>query len=210
MGIMVETEREVLGLGAGFKTKSQRTQPDGVKSRAGDTDRVLYSLRHFLGLAASGNPSILVALFAPVISSTETGDALRALAPAFAGRHIIPRFRGYMMAQTDKLERNAGQRMDLVDQHGYDTKFAMHAARLGFQGIEFVATGRLALPMEGPAGDWLRRVRRGEVSKAEWRSVVGSLDRRLTKLSEDQRYPAGPDREAIEAFSVSAHRRAWA
>lgn len=43
----------------------------------------------------------------------------------------------------------------------------------------------------------------------EWLTRVGELDAALTALAEDARYPAGPDRERIEAFSVAAHRRAW-
>ncbi|HSH59502.1 MAG TPA: nucleotidyltransferase domain-containing protein [Acidimicrobiales bacterium] len=60
-------------------------------------------MRRFLRLAASGNPSILMALWAPVLYITPAGEELRALADAFVGRHVIPRYRGYMQAQTLRL-----------------------------------------------------------------------------------------------------------
>ncbi|MGH9041752.1 MAG: hypothetical protein ACRDZ3_16155 [Acidimicrobiia bacterium] len=44
---------------------------------------------------------------------------------------------------------------------------------------------------------------------AEWMARVGELDRQLAALEGDDRYRPGPDRPRIEAFSVTAHRRAW-
>jgi uncharacterized protein len=210
MGVVVESPQEVLGLGSGFGTRVYRTKPEGVSSGPGDTDRVLYSLRRYLSLAAAGNPSILVCLFAPVLQATELGHNLRVNAQMFVGRHIVPRYRGYMQAQVEKLERGSGQREVLIEAHGFDTKFAMHAARLGFQGAELLATGQLALPMVNPAGSWLRAVRRGEVSQDEWRSVVRDLDAKLATMADDPRYPEGPDRKGIEQWSVRAHTEAWA
>jgi hypothetical protein len=67
LGVVVEMPHQVLGLDdRGFRTVMQRTQPEGVRSGPGDVDRTLHSLRRFVRLAASGNPSILMALWAPV------------------------------------------------------------------------------------------------------------------------------------------------
>lgn len=66
LGVVMERPAEVLGLGErGFPTVMQRTQPEGTRSGPGDTDRTLHSLRRYLRLAASGNPSILMSLWAP-------------------------------------------------------------------------------------------------------------------------------------------------
>ena len=35
----------------------------------------------------------------------------------------------------------------------------MHCARLGFQCLELLGTGRLELPIQGEPADWLRAVR---------------------------------------------------
>ena len=42
---------------SGYASVMQRTQPEGSRSGPGDTDRTLHSLRRFVRLAASGNPS---------------------------------------------------------------------------------------------------------------------------------------------------------
>jgi hypothetical protein len=100
MGVVIETPDEVLGVDHhGYRSVMQRTQPEGARSGPGDTDRTLHSLRRFLRLAASGNPSILMCLWAPVLFADEFGHQLRDLAPAFIGRHVVPRSRGYMQSQ---------------------------------------------------------------------------------------------------------------
>lgn len=219
MGVVVETPTQVVGLSPhGFPNTMQRTQPEGTRSGPGDTDRMLYSLRSFIRLAAGGNPSILMAFWAPVIQASEAGRELQALGPAFVGRHVIPRYQGYMQSQGMRLlglkgkghgKRGAGGREELIAAHGYDTKFAMHAARLGFQCLELVTTGRLALPIEGEPGDWLRAVRRGEVPFEDWLARCVALDVEMERLRDDERIPARPDRERIEAWSARTHLDAW-
>src|SRR6266581_26706 len=68
-----------------FEHYVERTQPQGARSGPGDLDLVAYSLRKWLRLALSGNPTVLLLLFSPLESlpvCTERGTALRALAPA--------------------------------------------------------------------------------------------------------------------------------
>ena len=97
----------------------------------------------------------------------------------------------------------------MIAAHGYDTKFAMHCARLGFQGVELVTTGHLCLPIEGEPGEWLRAVRRGEVPFQDWWDRCLALDAELEALLTDERYPAETDRHRIVNWSVHAHQRAW-
>lgn len=105
--------------------------------------------------------------------------------------------------------RGGGQREELVAAHGYDTKFAMHAARLGFQCLELLQTRRLALPIEGEPADWLRAVRRGEVSFDDWWTRCLSLDAEMEKLLSDDSLPEQPDRTRIEAWMVEAQLLYW-
>jgi hypothetical protein len=219
MGVVVESPEDVVGLDErGFRTVMQRTQPEGTRSGPGDTDRTLHSLRRFIRLAGSGNPSILMSLWAPVRHATSDGHALQALGDAFVGRHVVPRYRGYMQAQAMRLlglrggghgRRGGGQREELVEEHGFDTKYAMHAARLGFQGIELLTTRRLDLPIQGEPADWLRAVRRGEVPFEQWWERCLELDRRLEQMAADDAVPEGPDRARIEAWSVQTHLAFW-
>ncbi len=212
LGIVVESMDQVVGLNeTGLKSVMQRTQPEGVPSGPGDIDRTLHSLRRFLRMAASGNPSILMALWAPVEHVTDHGHELRGLADAFIGRHVIPRYRGYMASQKQRLSADGGGgRPELVERYGFDTKYAMHAARLGFQCIELLTTGGLQLPLETDDGDWLRAVRRGEVEFGDWMARTDELDAAMAGLLGDHSIPETADRARIEQWSVDTHRAVWA
>ena len=155
-------------------------------------------------------------LWAPVLFATDSGHQLRDLGSAFVGRHVVPRYRGYMQSQGSRLvgtrggghgRRGGGQRDELVAAHGFDTKYPMHCARLGFQGVELLTTGRLRLPIEGEPADWLRAVRRGEVSFAEWWERCIELDAELSHSKPMTRSPR-TEGGRIESWSVAAHRQA--
>lgn len=219
MGVVIEAPEDVLGVDLhGYRSVMQRSRPEGTRSRPGDTDRTLLSLRRFIRLAASGNPSILMSLWAPVLYTTEEGRELQGLGAAFVGRHVIPRYLGYMQAQTMRLlglrgdghaPRGGGGREEPIGEHGYDTKYAMHAARLGFHGVELLTTRRLQLPMPDAAAEWLRAVRRGEVTFDNWRERYLALYAQLERMSTDESIPEGPDRARIESWSVRAHVDLW-
>jgi len=205
IGVVVEMPADLVTLDAGgFRTVMQRTQPEGAPSGAGDVDRTLHSLRQFLRLSAAGNPSILMTFWAPIELVTPEGEELRALADAFVGRHVIARYRGYMQDQGRRALGIHGG-----DPDGSPTKRAMHAARLGFQGVELMTTGRLQLPIQGEPAEWLRAVRRGDVSLDDWWLRCLDLDAQLAALEADESIPPRADRARIDAWSIDVHRRFW-
>jgi uncharacterized protein len=215
LSIVVETPAQVYGLDRqGFKTKMIRTQPEGVRSGPGDLDLTIYSLRTFMNLAASGNPSILATLWAPVIEASAEGVYLRAGRTVFIGRHIIPRYRGYMRQQGLRLlglagsghgHRGGGRREELIEAHGYDTKYAMHAARLGYQCIELLTTFNLDMPMLPVPGDWLRSLRQGKVPFEEWWDTCLWLDSEMEKLQQDEGIRKTANVDTIIDMSIVIH-----
>lgn len=100
-------------------------------------------------------------------------------------------------------------RPELVAQHGYDTKFAMHALRLGVQGVELLTTGRLTLPIPQPAREHLRAVRRGEVALADVLAEVDDLAARLADLATSSPLPDQPDRAWVDGWLHRSHLRYW-
>lgn len=211
--IYIEGPETVFGPQHSPRGKAVRTQPVGVPSGPEDTDRTEHTLRHFLYLAAAGNPSIMMCFWAPVIEADWLGEQLRGLAPNFVGRHLIPKYRGYMKAQLDRLLGNRGGRHGQMRKDetgaGFDTKYAMHAARLGAQGIELLDTGRLELPIANPTGDFLRSIRRGEVPLEEVVAYIERADAMLEAFESQEDIPAGPNRERIAEWSYAAHLIAW-
>jgi hypothetical protein len=101
----------------------------------------------------------------------EPGRVLRANTHWFASRRAGRAYLGYMERQRDRMTGARGQmrvnRPELIAAHGYDTKYAGHVLRLGYQGIEFLETGRLTLPMPSRERSRVLDVRNGRVAFEE-------------------------------------------
>jgi uncharacterized protein len=193
-------------------------QPGGLANRSGpgDLDVIVYSARKWARLALLGNPTVLLVLFVPdaeVVFRNRAGVELVENAHRFASRAAADRFLGYLQAQRRAMTGESGahtNRPELVAVHGYDTKFAMHALRLGVQGVEFLATGRITLPIPEPHLGYLRAIRRGELSLAEVTSAVDDAERRLTELQTTSGLPAEPDRLWVNSWLHRSYLTQWA
>jgi len=212
MGVCIEPPSHVIGLQL-FEQDVFRTKPEGVRSEHGDTDRTIYSARKFCRLALGGNPSILVLLHAPPTKTTAYGESLRALAPSFATRSAGKAFLNYAAQQRQRLLGERGQmnvhRPELVEAHGFDTKYAMHTLRLGFQGIEFLETGKLTLPMPEEQRATVFATRKGEIELNDVLTMAGENERRLEDLLTTSPLPEKPNYDTVNAWLVASYQRYW-
>lgn len=210
MGICIEPPEYVCGLRQ-FEQYIYRDQPEGVRSQPGDLDLTIYSLRKFCRLAAQGNPSVLVLLWLPqYIIKTELGEGLLGIREAFVSRNSGERFLGYLVSQRKGMTGERAKKVnrpELVEKYGYDTKFAMHALRLGLQGIEYISTGQLTLPTREPDLTLLRAVRTGELTFAEALAKIEEAEGRLRTLVDSCTREAGYDR--INGFLCGVHKQHW-
>jgi hypothetical protein len=213
MGVCVEPPEYLLGFRR-FEHFVYRTQPEGMPSGPGDLDLTIYGLRKYCGLALKGSPTTLLPLFVDgehLIARTDAGEELQALAPAFVARSTGRAFLGYLDAQRRGLtgERHATRTRELSKLHGYDTKYAMHALRIGYQGLELLETGRITLPMAEPERSALREVRAGKVALDDVLEHLERVTRRLDVASKRRDLPPKPDVGAVDAFVVRTYRQAW-
>jgi predicted nucleotidyltransferase len=210
MGVFIEPPENVCGL-TPCEHYIYRDKPEGVRSGPGDLDLTLYSLRKFCRLAAGGNPSVVLLLWLPVhLIKTPLGAELIELREAFISRVSGARFLGYLVAQKQKMKGERAHtvnRPELVAKYGYDTKFAMHALRLGYEGIELLSHGRLTLPVAEPNLTTLRAVRSGKIDEAGALRLIEDAEARLRELVE--RCSWEPNHGAIDRFMVSAHVEHW-
>jgi hypothetical protein len=197
-----------------------RTQPEGARSGPGDTDLVSYSLRKYLRLAAKGNPTALLPLYAPaadVVVLTELGAELRALGPAVLSQRAVRRFLGYMDSQRGRLlgrgpRRHVPNRPELVARHGYDVKYASHALRLAYQGREIARDAHLTLPMPDRERERVLQVKRGDVPVlGDVLTEIAAVQRQIEELLETGRTPlrAEPDLDMAGEWCIRAHQRHW-
>lgn len=210
MGIFIEPPEKVCGL-TPCDHYIYRDQPEGVRSQPGDLDLTMYSLRKFCRLATQGNPSVIVLLWLPThITKAALGADLVAMREHFISRESGQRFLGYLVAQKMKLKGERAHtvnRPELVEKYGYDTKFAMHALRLGFEGIELLTENRLTLPVSEPNLTTLRSVRTGQINFSEALELIEAAEHRLAALVERSKREAA--RPTIDAFMVRAHQQHW-
>jgi predicted nucleotidyltransferase len=226
MAVFVEPPEYLLGLKLArrqgvrnpyrFEHWVERTQPEGARSGPGDLDLVAYSLRKYVRLALKGHPTVLLLLFVPdelTLVETELGQRLRQLRPAIVSKRAGRGYLGYLRGQKERLLGTRGQkrvnRPELVQAHGFDTKYAMHALRLGYQGLELLEAGRLTLPIQEPERSRVMAVRKGERSFEDVLAEIEAVERRLEGALEDTALPDAPDDDAVNAFLVDAYREAW-
>ena len=118
-----------------------------------------------------------------------------------------------MRAQKERLIGTRGQRNvnrpELVEAHGFDTKYAMHVARLGLQGVELLSTGRLTLPMAEPDRSRVMAIRNGEVSLEDALAQIDEIEADLHAAVEQSPLPPEPDYEAVNRFLIEAYRERW-
>jgi uncharacterized protein len=122
------------------------------------------------------------------------------------------RFLGYLHAQKAAMTGGRGahtSRPELVAVHGYDTKHAMYALRLGLQGIELLTTGRITLPVPEPDRSHLRAIRRGAVALAEDIDLVADTKTRLARPGDDSNVPAEPDRRWVDGWLHRSYLDYW-
>lgn len=196
-----------------------RTVPNGHRSRPGDTDLSMYSLRKYVRLALEGNPTILTLLYAPesaVLHITRDGEQLRALAPEIVSQRAVHRFLGYLDGQRERLlgggkQNRVPNRPELVEAHGYDTKYASHALRLGLQGIQLADHGRLTYPLDPFMLDYVMEVKRGEVDFATALGRIDVVRQDLAHRIEQGmvNLPPEPDMDAVNAWMIGTHIEFW-
>lgn len=210
MGIFIEPPENVIGLKS-CDHYIYRTQPEGMPSGPGDLDLTYYSLRKFIRLAASGNPSVIVLLWLPnYLMKSQIGSELIEIRRKFISHEMGKRFLGYLKGQKSKLlnERsNNVNRPELIEKHGYDTKSAMHAARLAFQGFELIRYRRLTMPIREPHRSVLLDIRHGMLNLASALQIIENAEEDLRQ--EVDKFKENVDRMKIDGFLVDAHMIHW-
>ncbi|QNJ56859.1 nucleotidyl transferase [Mycobacterium phage Reindeer] len=190
--------------------------PEGVRSGPGDTDQVIYSLQKWARLAAQGNPTVLIPLFAPrhhIYFMNDSGAELVGNRDLFLSKQAGGRFIGYLVAQRERAQGLRGRkhtnRPELVEKCGYDTKMMYHATRLAIQGEQLMTEGEIHLPMLDYHRDYLLAVRDGQYNLQEALSVLEWRTDLLRKSMEASCLPDHPDYEQLDNWLIGMHYNHW-
>ena len=133
-------------------------------------------------------------------------------ADRFVSKLAADRFLGYLNSQRRAMTGESSahtNRPELVAVHGFDTKFAAHALRLGIQGVGLLTLGRINLPMLDQHRAHLRAVRRGEVALDNVLADIADYEGRITDLKTSANVPDQPDRAWVDDWLIRSHQAFW-
>lgn len=171
-----------------------------------DHEGSVYSLWKLASMFAEGNPTILCLMFANPLRD-EYGICTPEFRGMAASRKSGHRFLKYMEAQRKSMIGQRAKhvtRQNLIDRHGFDTKFGGHLIRLGYQGIEFLSSGHVTLPMPAGHRKTVLDIRHGRRSFDEVVALSEMLQRGMEALLETTELPDEPDHAALTQW-VTKH-----
>ncbi|WP_066039356.1 DNA polymerase beta superfamily protein [Herbiconiux solani] len=207
MSVFVEEPRQVTGIEPPARAVSAHADAEGI-------DRVLYPLRKWAALAAAGNPTTLLLLWAPaLLDDSAEWQRVLGIRDAFVSREAGERFRGYARSQREAMTGGRSghpARPELVREHGFDTKYGYHLVRVALQGIELMETGALQLPLVPRTAELLGAIRRGAVPLEEVLALADELDVRLAEAIAASSLPDEADRARIDEALHAVHLSCWA
>jgi hypothetical protein len=199
------------------RTAAIRTGDHSARSQPGDLDLTIFSLKKWAGLALGGNPTALLLLYAPPGKMDARGVHLREMAPRFVSQRCGSAYVGYMVDQLERLLGLRGglkvHRPELVEKYGFDTKYAGHVIRLGYQGVELMTTGKLTLPMTGAAREQVLGVRNGAFTFGEVvgqaKTLLDVLKRTREEVAAAGSLPEYPDVEYVSRWVSQSYVDTW-
>jgi hypothetical protein len=118
-----------------------------------------------------------------------------------------------MRQQHERLLGMRGQRRvtrpELVTKYGYDTKYAGHIVRLGYQGEELLLTGKITLPMPSVPRSCVLGVRTGKFNLVELSELLVESEKRLDSAYERSPLQTQPDIRHVEKWMIDTYFNAW-
>ena len=220
MGVYIEDPEELIGFSTReqivWRSAEERTGKEGAKSEKGDIDLTLYGLRKFVRTALAGNPNMMNILFSSdpqIIIRAFHGEELQKLAPKIVSKSASNAFLGYLNAQRLRFLGSRGDPQHRVagsndDSMVYDKKYAMHACRLGKQGIELMQTGKLTLPMDEGRSVCMY-IRRGDYDLHEVSSILQETEQKLKESIDTSTLQEKPDYDTVEQWLMQVYANTW-
>jgi len=162
----------------------------------------VYNIVDFFQLVMENNPNMIDSLFTPqfcVLHSTRVGQMVRENRKMFLHLGAWHCFKGYAYAQLKKCgsQKRVGKRKEVVEQFGFDPKFAYHIVR-NLNEIEQILTeGDLDLQRNR---EQLKSIRRGEWTLKQIEEYFDRKELELETLYNENKVglPWGPSHKGLQ------------
>lgn len=211
-GIYIEPPSSALGVSVETHF-TQGTSDQYVKNKAGDEDYKCYTLRRWAGLACKGNPTILGFLYTVCQIDGIWKDYIEPKVELFKASDHAKAFLGYAKGQVGRLGVGAkgqgkhGQRPELEEKFGYDTRAAMHLMRLMFEAEEYMKEHKITYPR--PEKQLLLEIRTGAWTFDKLMKEYGEAETRVEEAMAKSTLPKSVNREAVSELISNAYIQHW-
>ena len=167
-------------------------------------DMTIYSIVKFFRLLMENNPNIIDSLYVAencVLFSSPIADHIRANRQLFLHKGCWAKFKGYAYSQMHKIRTKnpEGKRKSLVDEYGYDVKFAYHVVRLLNEVEQLLVEQTLDLKRNA---EQLKAIRRGEWSLNKLESYFERKESDLESYYLNSKLPEIPNVDAIRQLLI--------
>ena len=201
---------EIAGFGTARRTFQQFQEhhvrdADALAGHGRSYDLTIFGIVKFFRLAMENNPNIIDSLFTPascVLHCTRVGTLVRESRRLFLHKGAWPKFKGYAYSQLHKMATKTatGKRAELVERHGYDTKFGYHVVRLVGECEQILLEGNIDLQRNNEV---LKAIRRGEWTEARLRDWFAQKESHLERLYAESTLPATPDEGRLKTLLLN-------
>lgn len=198
---------EIAGFGTPIKRFEQYQEhhihdPDALGGSGRTYDLQIFSLVKFFQLTMENNPNVIDSLFTPapcVLYSTKIGNIVRERRRDFLHKGAWAKFKGYAYQQVHKMEiknpAEGSRRRELIEQFGFDVKFAYHVVRLLDEVEQILVEGDIDLQRNR---EQLKAIRRGDWTADQVREYFARKEKALETAYTQSRLPHGPDEAKIK------------
>lgn len=195
---------EIVGFGR-QKQRFEQWQQHHVIYEGVNHDLSVYSIVRYFTLCMENNPNMIDSLFVPdncVLHITKIGHIVRTERYIFLHKGAWYKFKGYAYSQMHKIDTKnpEGKRKDIIDEFGYDVKFAYHVVRLLNEVEQILIEGDLDLQRNR---EQLKSIRRGEWELDDIKDYFNKKEKELETLYIQSRLRIKPDEEKIKQLLLS-------
>lgn len=177
------------------------------ESKAPEGDIEYWNVKKLVALCAKGNPSALNILFVhnkDILFVDEYGQKLIDFRDNFLSKNTITQIVGYATSQIHKLVigrgTKEGKRMKMIEEYGYDTKFAMHSVMLTNMAIDLIKNNKYS-PLRTPSEQsYLKQIRRGQVGVDSVLNQIQSNLMTIKTIEPISNLKDKPDHDVINMF----------
>lgn len=175
---------------------------DALAGHGRTYDLTLFGIVKFFALAMENNPNIIDSLFTPstcILHCTKVGNLVRENRRLFLHKGAWPKFKGYAYSQLHKLaiKQPQGKRAELVERHGFDTKFGYHVVRLIGEVEMILMEGDIDLQRNN---EQLKAIRRGEWTEERLRQWFADKESHLERVYAESTLRATPDEGRLKTL----------